>query len=206
MVQIPMHKLIAVETDGIYTTMSPERLRMEIGDRLGEWGMDTYDEMLYLQNGVYHRRTGNAWLPPKARGLDIASVSKEIVENYFRNCSAGAFPVLTVAMRERFVGLNAAYVRGRGIHVKEHLGKWEAGTRDMEPGGKGKRAHIPGMCTECNLGLSAWESPHRLAIRTRSMGEMSTAHSLPWENTAVPVEMQLARDMDAVAEGMLTNE
>ena len=109
-------------------------------------------------------------------------------------------------MRERFIGLNAAWMRGRGIHVKEWLGKWEAGQRVMEPGGKGKRAHITKMCTECQMGLTAWDSPHRLAIRTRSTGEMSTAHSLPWENSDTPVEMQEARDLDLIEGDMILSD
>lgn len=196
MAQIPSHKLIAVETDGIYTTMNPDEIVMDSGDGLGQWGIEQSDEMLYLQNGVYHRRSGDEWKAPKARGLDIASVSRDVVEDYFRQCGSGEFPTLTVQMRERFIGLNMAYVRGRGIHVKDFLGKWEAGQRVMEPGGKGKRAHLTKVCGECQMGVSAWDSPHRLAIRTRSTGEMSTPHHLPWENTIVPDEMQEARDLD----------
>jgi hypothetical protein len=204
MSQMPMHKLIAVETDGIYCTVSPDDLRFDSGDGLGQWGIDYYDEMLYLQSGVYHRRNGDDWAPPKARGLDIASVSQPIVENYFRNCTPGDFEPLTVQMRERFVGLNAAYVKGRGIHVKDHLGKWETGSREMEPGGKGKRQHIPSVCAECQMGVSAWDQSHRLAIRTRSMGEMSTPHNLPWENVPLPDEMRKFRELDCIEADMIS--
>lgn len=206
MLQIPRHKLVAVETDGIYTTMNPDELVMDKGDNLGQWGVDAYDEMLYLQNGVYHRRDGNKWLAPKARGLDIASVSREVVSEYFQSCNPGEFPTLTVQMRERFIGLNAAYVRGKGVHVKEYLGRWEAGERVMQPGGKGKRAHVPNACTECNMGLSAWDSPHRLAIRTRSMGDMSTPHALPWENDDVPEDMELARELDLIERDLILSD
>jgi hypothetical protein len=203
MVQIPMHKLIAVETDGIYTTVPPDSIRADFGNHLGQWGVDCYDEMLYLQNGVYHRRNNDVWMPPKARGLDIASVSQSIVESYFRSCSPGEFPTLTVQMRERFVGLNAAWVKGRGVDVKSHLGKWEAGVREMEPGGKGKRAHITSACTECQMGLSAWDSPHRLAIRSRSIGDMSTPHNLPWENVPLPEDMKKFRELDEIESDMI---
>ena len=76
----------------------------------------------------------------------------------------------------------------------------------MEPGGKGKRAHISKTCTECNLGVSAWDSPHRLAIRSRSTGDMSTPHNLPWENVPVPVEMQLARELDEIEGDMIFDD
>jgi len=206
MVQMPMHKLVAVETDGIYTTIHPDKLKADFGDGLGQWGVDEYDEMLYLQNGVYHRRIGDEWKAPKARGLDIASVSQPVVEKYLRGCSPGEFEPLTVNMRERFIGLNAAWVKARGVHVKEHLGKWEAGTREMEPGGKGKRAHLTSVCAECQMGMSAWDSPHRLAIRSRSMGEMSTPHSLPWEDSPVPVDMEKFRELDLVESDLILDD
>jgi hypothetical protein len=206
MLQIPRHKLIAVETDGIYTTADPDGLVMDKGDGLGQWGIDAYDEMLYLQNGVYHRRVNDEWKAPKARGLDIASVSREVVSEYFRRCDPGDFPTLTVQMRERFIGLNAAYVRGKEANVKAYLGKWEAGERVMEPGGKGKRAHLPKVCAECNMGMSAWDSPHQLAIRTRSMGDMSSPHVLPWENEVVPEEMEIARELDLIEEDLITSD
>src|SRR5690606_8827472 len=96
MVQIPPDKLIAVETDGLYTTIPPEKLRMTVGDGLGEWGYKAFEEMLYLQSGVYHRKSNGEWLSPKARGLDSASVSGEIIEEYFQECKPGDFPVLAV--------------------------------------------------------------------------------------------------------------
>ncbi len=203
MVQIPAHKLIAVETDGIFTTTPPDELRANFGDGLGEWGAESYDEMLYLQNGVYHLRRGDTWKPPKARGLDVASVSRDVVDGYFRSCRPGEFPPLHVEMRERFIGLNAAWVKGRGIDVKAHLGRWERGTREMEPGGRGKRVHISKVCAECQLGLSAWESSHRLAIKSRSMGEMSTPHNLPWENVPVPEDMARFRANDLMESDLL---
>jgi hypothetical protein len=206
MLQIPRHKLIAVETDGIYTTEDPSKLKLNTGDGLGQWGVDTYDEMLYLQNGVYHKRIGDEWETPKARGLDIASVSREVVSEYFRNCGAGDFPTLNVQMRERFIGLNAAYVRGRGERVKDFLGKWEAGERAMEPGGKGKRAHSPKVCAECAMGMTAWDAAHPLAIRTRSVGDMSAPHVLPWENEIVPEDMELARELDLVEQDLITSD
>lgn len=200
MLQIPMHKLIAVETDGIYTTADPDTLSVQFGNGLGEWGVDRYDEMLYLQNGVYNRRIDKEWLAPKARGLDVGSVSQPVVESYFRNCAPGDFAPLSVQMRERFVGLSAALIRDRGARVHDHLGKWEAGTREMLPGGKGKRMHVSSVCAECHMGVSAWEHSHRLTIKSRSLGELSAPHSLPWENDARQEETELARELDMIEE------
>jgi hypothetical protein len=206
MLQMPMDQLVAVETDGIYTTADPGNLQLDTGDGLGQWGIDVYDEMLYLQNGVYNKRVGDEWQAPKARGLDVASVAQPIIERYFRQCEPGEFPPLTVQMRERFVGLNAAYIRGRG-NPKGILGRWEAGEREMLPGGRGKRTHIPKLCKECNDGVSAWDHSHRLAIRSRSNGEMSAPHHLPWEDGPLaPEETQKARELDEMAGDLIVRD
>lgn len=221
MAQMPVHRVIAVETDGIYTTMNPDDLSIRIGEALGEFGVDEYREMLYLQNGIYHQNKDGEWEKPKARGLDIASVSRDIMTEYFQRCGVGTeprsktdFPLLKVKTRERFIGLNAAYARvftpngdqRLGRSIKDHLGKWEEGKREIIPGGKGKRMHFPDACPECISGFSPWDQAHSLVIRSRSMGEMSTPHSLPWENDKTPDEMQWARELDIEAEDMIPLE
>jgi hypothetical protein len=178
--QIPTEQLIGVETDGVYTTYDPALLRgVTIGRELGEWDVSNYNEMLYLQSGIYHRRQGSDWLQPKSRGLDVASVSLPTVREYLRHCDAGDFPTLNVKMRPRFVGLTAAAAGKAPLKVR-HC-RWEPGERDLEPGGKGKRVHIPAVCPACQEGKSAWDAPHRLIVRSRSMGDMSRPHWLPWE-------------------------
>lgn len=200
MMQIPQSQLIAVETDGIYTTTPPDMLSLEFGDGLGQWGVDMYDEMLYLQNGIYHRRIGNKWMPPKSRGLDIASVSQPVVNQYFKDCEPGEWAPLRVEMRERFVGLSAAMVGYKGefsvSKVKERHCRWERGARDIEPGGKGKRMHVAKLCPACNAGATAWDAPHPLVIRSRAgiLGPlMSAPHHLPWEGKEVPEDTDEAR-------------
>lgn len=207
--QIPLERLIAVETDGIYTTQAPGDMALEFGDGLGQWGVDNYDEMLYLQNGIYHRREGKIWLPPKSRGLDIASVSQPVVESYLRGLAPGDFPPLTVDMRERFVGLSAAMVGYKGEfsvgRVKERHCRWERGKRDVEPGGSGKRMHVPRLCPACNAGATAWDAPHPLVIRSRagiSAPLMSAPHHLPWENQPVPEVTDKARKSAEVERDM----
>lgn len=208
--QIPLDRLIAVETDGIYTTQAPGDMALDFGDGLGQWGVDNYDEMLYLQNGIYHRREGRIWLPPKSRGLDITSVSQPVVEQYLRGLSPGDFAPLTVDMKSRFVGLSAAMVGYKGGfsvgRVKERHCRWEAGKRDVEPGGSGKRMHVPKLCPACNAGATAWDAPHPLVIRSRagiSAPIMSTPHHLPWENQPVPEITDKARKSAEIERDMV---
>lgn len=200
--QIPWDQVIAVETDGIYTTADVSNIDgITIGDQLGDWDSTTYDEMLYLQSGVYHRRRGDEWLTPKSRGLDIASVSLPVVREYLRNCESGVFPPLTVTMRPRFVGLTAAAAGSAPLKVR-HC-RWEPGTRDLEPGGKGKRVHIPQFCGSCHEGLSGYDGPHTLVVRSRSAGEMSAPHWLPWEAGEQYEELEEAEALDALSRDMV---
>jgi hypothetical protein len=211
--QIPTEHLIAVETDGIYTTVNPADLAgVNMGDKLGEWETAIFDEMLYVQNGVYHRRVGDQWLSPKSRGLDTASVALPIVREYLQSCVPGQFPPLQIEMRPRFIGLTAAFASARP--VKERHCVWsgaidpETGqsenVRELVPGGKGKRVHIPEFCAACQEGKSAWDEPHTLIVRSRSDGSMSHPHFLPWEAGSQYPDMDEAETMDRLAEDMVS--
>jgi hypothetical protein len=199
--QVPRDRLIAVETDGIYMTQDPADLAgVTMGAGLGEWDATIYDEMLYVQSGVYHRRKGDDWLAPKSRGLDITSVALPVVRRYLDSCSAGDFPNLRVTTRPRFIGLTAAMAGTAPVKVR-HC-RWEAGERELEPGGKGKRVHIPQVCDACQRGLSAMDAGHTLMVRSRSMGEMSAPHFLPWEAGHQYPDLTTAEDMDELTGDM----
>jgi DNA polymerase type B, organellar and viral len=199
--QIPPTKLIAVETDGIYTTVPPEELHhMSFGDGLGQWGIDTYDEMLYLQNGIYHKYREGRWEEPKSRGLDISSVPRTVVEQYLRSCVPGEFPSMNVKLKDRFVGLTAALAAGPGKSESRHC-VWVPGEREVTPGGKGKRVHSTKNCPACRSGASAWDSPHPLVIHSAAgiAGPlMSTPHVLPWETSKIPSGVKAARKIEEI--------
>lgn len=205
MMQIPIDKLIAVETDGIYTTVPPESLRLDIGDGLGQWGIDRYDEMLYLQNGIYHRRRGENWEEPKSRGLDVASVPLARVRSFLQEAGPGEFPTLTVKMKNRFTGLSAALV-GDPETVSERHCVWVPGEREIAPGGKGKRVHLPKACPACHAGKTAWDASHPLVIRsTAGLNSplMSQPHVLPWERVRQYEAVKQARIQEEIEADLL---
>lgn len=200
---VPWDTLIAVETDGIYMTTDPTTIPgLRMGDGLGEWDVSHYNELLYLQSGIYHRRVGEEWLPPKSRGLDTASVSLPVVREYLRACRGGVaeWPGLPVTLRPRFVGLTAAMAGNAPVKVR-HC-RWEPGERILEPGGKGKRVHFPNVCRACHEGHSAWDAGHTLIIRSRSDGSMSYPHFLPWEGGEQYEETATAEALDRIDEDM----
>lgn len=204
--QIPQKDLIAVETDGIYTTVPPEKLsHMVFGDGLGQWGIDCYDEMLYLQNGIYHKFRNGEWEEPKSRGIDVSSVPRNLVEQYFRECVPGEFPSLKVKLKDRFIGLTAALAAGPDKVDARHC-VWVPGERDVLPGGKGKRVHVPKACPSCRAGATAWDAPHPLVIRSNAGINgpmMSTPHPLPWEKDKVLPGVESARRIEAIEKDML---
>lgn len=66
--------LIAVETDGIYTTVP---LTLDIGTEWGQWKPETYKAITYVQNGVYWYLTDDDSWKHKYRGLDPTSIDHD---------------------------------------------------------------------------------------------------------------------------------
>ena len=74
-----LEDIIAIETDGIFST---KPLPVTIGTNLGEWEEEIYDEILYVQTGVYWLRKGDKWYA-KNRGLDTGALTREeVLETY----------------------------------------------------------------------------------------------------------------------------
>lgn len=182
--------IIAVETDGIYTARDPATIGIESSDRLGEWDIRQYDEIIYLQSGTYFARNGEQWIS-KYRGLDPDSLSIKDALHYLRsieNNGGYALPELR-GTTTRFIGLNAAIHRANGNPHKFrnlHCVWTQDAERDISPG-KGKRNHHPDSCVECSKGISPYDYGHYmtvgLTLPPNGVNE-STKHYLPWVDGA----------------------
>lgn len=197
MQRIPRRSLIAVETDGLYTTHNPaEILGPEYGYRpgsggakgsyfssteLGGWEVEEYDEIIYVQSGLAWLRIGEKW-KAKRRGLDAKTFQLDDAQTYVASLRAGERWSPFVGSSHRFIGLGGALVSSTPTH--ERLGLWVDIDRDISPGMSGKRFHIPKQCEACGQGLTAYESTHDLSIRSLAYkpGErLSKPHDIPWE-------------------------
>ena len=199
--RIPVEHLIAVETDGIFTTYPIDKLGITPSDDLGGWSVDTYSDVLYVQSGLaWLRKLGGKddgkWIG-KRRGLDPCKEGHEPEEcrcpDVFslaacREFLAGlhAHPNSRVGWRPfvgkstRFVGMGQALGSSRGFPAMHCV--WATNDREITPGLSGKRVHVPFACDACQNGSSAWEEPHQLVIRSNSLlNPHSFAHSIPWE-------------------------
>jgi hypothetical protein len=191
-------KIIAVETDSIITTAHPDTLGIKIGDQLGEWDVTEYDEIVYVQSGMYHVKKDGRWLATKSRGLQASEYTIETAEEYLRSCLPDGdlqnyeWPPLQLTTKPRFIGAGAA--RASAAEFKEMHCVWKTQTREIGIGTTGKRRHIPQMCDACRQGLSPWDAAHRLIVLSRSDGAtISAQRRLPWEQ-AYPPEVQEIRD------------
>ena len=195
-------KIIAVETDSIITTAHPDELGLKIGKELGEWEVTEYDEIMYMQSGLYHVKTDGEWTGTKSRGLNVGEYPAEVAEEYLRSLPANAeWPLLKIKTKPRFIGAGAAKAMTAPFKLVHCL--WQKQTREIGIGTTGKRRHIPIMCEACQKGFSPWEMPHTLVVLSRSDGvRLSAPRRLPWE-TAHTKEVQEIREMIAIQEDQM---
>jgi hypothetical protein len=167
--------LIAYETDGIYSTLPFSSLRDgDKGDALGQWKVEEYTGILFLQNGMYWLRDGDGvWLPPKTRGIPQKHVEFDRAYEALRD------EVALEVEQSQFIGFGLADMRrGRGWRT------WERNTKTIEFGGGGKRWHRSDWCPECKRGVSLLDGLHPLQVYVGGHGE-SAPHSLPWRDDRI---------------------
>jgi hypothetical protein len=168
--------LIAVETDGIFTSQPLNQL--DIGPGLGQWEMDTYDEMVYLQSGFYFKREGDQWAS-KARGFDSGSVTLDNALHALRlwspDSDSGAIGRIT-GQQTRFRTMGQ-YLRMREPDRERR--RWITDTRELSLGTDGKRIHRPFACQACANGISPADTMHDMSVAL-PVGGHTFPHELPW--------------------------
>jgi hypothetical protein len=193
LVKMDPAQVVAVETDGIFSTQSPDELSVPLSNRLGDWDVKVYEELVYVQNGLYLYKENGQWFN-KTRGMDASSITHTFVMNYLRSLAPNEqWQPAEVPQGERFIGLGSAIARSRtrenadsnGINpfkLASLHGRWFTAPRAMAPGLKGKRVHIPKFCPACKAGHSAAADAHRLVVRSAALADpISFPYRLPWE-------------------------
>jgi len=189
--------LVAVETDSIVTT---DDIELNEGSDLGQWSSKTYDEMLYVQSGLYHARIGDDWVVNKTRGLDRADFTTSQLQTWLASLNPGEYwEALQVKTKPRFIGLGFALQSNRP--TKDYHRMWEAQTREITLGESGKRIHVMGQCPHCAAGIPPAEEAHPLVIAIDPFfNRHSHPRALPWER-AHPREVdEMQADDKAEAE------
>lgn len=148
--------LIAVETDAIFTTCDMSDV-LPIGDGLGQWDKTEYDDIVYLQSGIYWYKDQRKGWQAKTRGMDKESMTFNATMDYLRSrrfnhldpeeYDDATFRGIT---NTRFLGARAAM----HIHQFPKWRSWITSPNDLQLGYNYKRVHIPnrGLCGECREG------------------------------------------------------
>lgn len=157
--------IIAVETDGIFSTVP---LDLPPDDKqLGDWEVETYDGVAYVQSGVYVlAEFGHLWRSRKMRGFSRGDFAVGDV--------LSKAPSLTNidASTHRFAALKAYWNDNR--HTQ-----WIDNTHQLVWGGGGKRIHDASLCRTClNDPQAIPDGMHDCYIG--SGGGQSEKHILPW--------------------------
>lgn len=176
--------LVSIDTDGIMSLSPIGQLPGGNGDNLGQWKVEEYTGLLYIQSGIYWLRDSEGnWLPPKSRGiprkkLEIQAVLPSIKENKNLEFNQHMFLGLGLAMRGRM----------------QDWRKWIDEPRSIAFGGSGKTVHVPKHCPACKKGLGHGEAMHLLLpVPPRQLE--SSMHRLPWldKEAIAASELELLR-------------
>lgn len=180
MSKLPRGSIVAVETDGIYTTTDPRSVGIVDSKELGGWEVDVYDEILYVQSGMAWLRKGSEWTC-KRRGLDARTFPLDECVAYLRRLVPASEWPPYIGETTRFIGLGAALMSPAPFRVRHCV--WETVPRQIKPGQSGKRVHIHRQCDACRDGMDAYAAPHDMSIRSLAYSEPgSYPHDIPWED------------------------
>jgi hypothetical protein len=179
--RIPFDKLISIETDGVYTTMSPSELGIEASNTLGGWSVDEYTEAMYVQSGLAWLRKPDGTWETKRRGLDPESFTLDRCQDYLGTLLPhDEWPVYE-GITTRFTSMGQA-LASRDPKAKHCV--WVTDKRYVSTGHQGKRIHVAARCTACREGVDAYTKAHDLVISPQSIQDgkpNSYPHSIPWE-------------------------
>lgn len=157
MLQNP-ESVIALETDGLF---SAEPLVVNAGEALGQYEVEIWDGLIYVQSGVYFKKSGEEWKTSKTRGFGKNTLPAQDALDH----AIGLESMMTE--QNRFVGMAYADSENwRKFLPHPHLIQW---------GGNGKRVHDARHCSGCEVG-STWHDTIFVSARTME----SHPHTLPW--------------------------
>jgi DNA polymerase type B, organellar and viral len=180
------NSIIAVETDAIFSVAPLEGI--EIGTGLGQWELNTFDDLLYIQSGFYFAHKGRDAINStdkidtvqRFRGFDKSSMTFENVAEWLSSIPAqNVFDVTHQFPGEvnRFVGFRRALSSKR----RGYWRSWERETRYMTIGRTGKRIHDT-PCPSCRRKCGWMDAIHLLRCHPLRKYGLSTPHKIPWEN------------------------
>jgi len=152
--RIPFKHLIAVETDGIYTTMNRQDSALSHSETLGGWEITEYQEVMYVQSGLAWLQDSDGNWTEKRRGLDPCRLghtpsdcdckdvfSLTACQNYLQTLQPNPDRfnqwIPYVGATTRFIGMGLALASAMPTDTRHCV--WETKPREILPGIGGKR-------------------------------------------------------------------
>jgi hypothetical protein len=186
--RLNFESIVATETDAVFST---RQLPLDIGEELGQWEEKKFDEICYIQSGLYYAITGEETIC-KYRGMDRdregsfpAGLPYWDVCTHLHNTirqDQWLYPSLH-SSTTRFIGL------GLGLRTDAVWRSWERKSRtiNINTGPRdGKRYHLASHCDMCRHGYNLYDQPHPMNIGGYS--GKSYARNIPWRTIGGDVE------------------
>jgi hypothetical protein len=177
--------LVSIDTDGIISTVPfrEEFLHNGTGEGLGQWKIEEFSEMIYVQNGIYWLKDMKGeWVEPKLRGIP-----KEQVKDEKKAIEALEGDGKIQLTKNSFIGY------GQALHSDwKRWRTWETRDHVIDVNYSGKRQHIKMTCRACKAGYKMTECLHDLTP-TIPENVVSVSHDLPWMNPKKDSNWELAR-------------
>lgn len=98
--------IIGIETDGIFSTRP---LNVKLGTGLGEWELEEYDEIVYVQNGLYWLGLNGEWVV-KTRGMDSGQLELDDLLQAYSDLRLGTKPI-AIGETTKFITYGTAVQR-----------------------------------------------------------------------------------------------
>lgn len=172
--------LVSIDTDGVTSTIPfrEEWLPRGVGERLGQWKLETFAGIFYWQSGFYWLLDEDGkWSTCKTRGIKRGSLDVEVgldalAKSVYK--TGDIQPAKIKRTQTRFVGFKEALNRRDGMKVWR---QWKERPLTSIMGHSNTSRHVPQFCRKCR-------SPEAdmLHVITHLPPKQfhSEPHKLPW--------------------------
>ena len=168
--------VVSIDTDGITTLAPIPAMPGEIGNGLGQYKDDRYEDGVFWQSGVYGLKRDGEWIKAKTRGIPKGKYKPENLVQLVAD-GAGEFTIDHV----RFIGYGLAF-----NNQFEKYNVWVNEPQTYTFGGGGARIHRMRECERTCDGSGMHRLKNNFAPddegRTAKDHDWTSApHYLPWE-------------------------
>jgi DNA polymerase type B, organellar and viral len=184
--RVGMENVVSIDTDGI-TTLAPIPAKDgEIGEELGQYKDEVYEDGVFWQTGVYGLKKDGKWIKAKTRGIPKGQYKPE---RLIQLCADGARE-FTID-QSQFIGYGLAF-NGR---FDEH-NKWVTVPQTYLFGGSGDMVHWNRSCHITCTNVHRLRHGARLPNESLTIPFESAPHFLPWEDNSEGICARYAEEDD----------